>query len=427
MAEVELIVELERARAVAGEWDALAVGCGMPMSSPGWMLSWFRHLAPAAAELRIVVVRDRGRVIGVVPLFVEGGRVAGGRSYRLLADDLGTVVGPVALPDREWEVAEAAARLLSTPELRPDSLELGPVPASSPWPMAFRERWPGWMRPLAYRRWKSAHFVSLQGGSFEVWFAERSGHFRSQSRRRLKRFEEAGGTFRLADARSVGADLGTFAKLHAGRWEGRGRSRLVVRGEGVIDALTEAADTLLADGRFRLLMLELDGRPICAQINLAAGGEVVGFSFGWDEHYRRLSPPLLGLLHVIEDSCARGERRIDLGWGGNPYKDRFATGTNAVICETLLPPGTQLARALPRALPAIVNDRARETTKRVLPDNQVARLRGLRARAARWRTRQRLSTLAERDRRAATDRTIPSDPAAPSPATRAADKVYQHG
>ncbi len=383
MADTELVVDLARAETMVGEWDALAVARGQPMSSPAWMLAWWRHVAPDSAELRIVSVRDRGRLIGLVPLYVDLARHSTARAYRLLAHDFASVLGPLAVADREWEVAEATASLLAVRELRPDRLDLGPVPMTSPWAVALRERWPGRMRPVAYRRVLPVPIISIQALPFDVWLAGRSAKLRNNARRRQRRFADAGGRYRLANRESIEADVQTFFALHAERWEGRGRSRLVVLGERVPQLLCEVGNALLAEERFRLLLLELDGEPICAHLCLAAGGEVVQFNFGWDERYRHLSPPLLALLSTVEDACARRERRVDLGWGGNQYKEPFASGRDAVAWETLLPPGAQLVAALPRALPGVAGWRARQMAKRVLSDPQLSRLRELRATVAR--------------------------------------------
>ena len=379
MADAELIVDLARADAVAGPWDALAVERGLPMSSPAWMLGWWRHFAPLSAELRIVVVRERGNVIGLVPLFVDPGRRATARLYRLLAYDFASVLSPLARSDREWEVAAATAELLAEPELCPERLELGPIPLSSSWATALRERWPGKLRPLAPRRLETTAIVDIRDRSFEQWLADRGGRFRHNLLRRRRQFERAEGTYRFADARSMATDVRTFTDLHARRWRDHGSSRLVPHGDRVPAFLGEVAEALPAPARLRLLVLELEGQPICANLFMAGGGEVITFNQGWDERHRRLSPTLLAMLHTIEDACARDERRLDLGWGGNPYKQPFADGIDAVTWNTLLPPGRQLARALPRALPAIARWRARETVKRVLPERELARLRDLRA------------------------------------------------
>lgn len=377
----ELVCDVGRAEALAPEWDALAVGCGAPTSCPAWMLAWWRHLAPSSAALRLISVRRDGELIGVLPFYVDLASRSTERVYRLLADDFSPRVMPVGRPDCIWETAQAAAELLGRPELRPDRIELGPTPADTPWPVALRERWPEAIRPFAYRaELLMAPTIWLKHRSFDDWLAERGARFRANLRRYRRLFEEAGGTYRFATSTTIAADIDCFADLHARRWDGRD-SRLVATGDGLAPLLRDVAASLLAEHRLRLLMLELDGKPICADLWLAAGGEVSGINAGWDERYKRLSPPQLALAHTLEDACARGEHRLNLGWGTLDYKRKYTSGAFAISWEVLLPPGPQLARTMPRALPGIASRRLAATLKRALPEAHVSRLRAARARA----------------------------------------------
>jgi len=380
----QLICDVGHAEALAPEWDALAVGCGAPTSCPAWMLAWWRHLAPASAALRLIAVRRDGELIGVLPFYVDSASRSTERVYRLLADDFSPRVMPVGRPDRIWETAQAAAGLLGRPELRPDRIELGPTPADTPWPVALREGWPEAIRPFAYRgELLMAPTVWLKHRSFDDWLAERGPRFRANLRRYRRLFEEAGGTYRLATPATVAADIDTFAELHARRWDGRD-SRLVAAGDRLAPFLEDVAASLLAENRLRLLVLEIEGKPICADLWLAAGGELTGINAGWDERYKWLSPPQLALVHTLEDACARGDHRLNLGWGTLDYKRKYTSGAFAISWEVLLPPGPQLARTVPRALPAIAARRLAATVKRALPEAHVARLRAARARAADW-------------------------------------------
>ncbi|MGZ6564696.1 MAG: GNAT family N-acetyltransferase [Solirubrobacteraceae bacterium] len=291
----ELVCDVGRAEALASEWDALAVGCGAPTSCPAWMLAWWRHLAPSSAVLRLIAVRRDGELIGVLPFYVDLASRSTERVYRLLADDFSPRVMPVGRPDCIWEAAQAAAGLLGRPELRPDRIELGPTPAGAPWPVALRERWPGAIRPFAYRaELLMAPTIWLKDRSFDDWLSERGARFRANLRRYRRLFEEAGGTYRLVTPATVAADIDSFAELHARRWDGRD-SRLVAAGDRLAPFLEYVAASLLAEHRLRLLMLEVDGKPICADLWLAAGREVTGINAGWDERYKRLSPPQLAL------------------------------------------------------------------------------------------------------------------------------------
>jgi len=386
MSEAELICDLSRLEELSAEWDALAVRNAAPESGPAWMIGWWRHVAPRDAQLRVVAVHDRGQLIGIAPLYIDLGQPRLRRRHRLLASDFSACTTPLALHDRVWEVAEAVACTLMTTEPRPSALELAPLPATSPWVMALRERWPGHIRPLVYRAdLQEVPTISLHQESFDAWLQSRSSRFRGNCRRYRRLFEREGGTERMSTEDTVTADIATFARLHAARWEGIGSSRLVALGARLEQLFGEVASALLPDGRFRLLMLEIDGQPICADLWISAGGEVTGVNIGWDERFKHLSAPRLSMLSMIERGFRDSERRLSLGWGRVDYKRAFANGSDAATWEVLLPVGSQLPLALARAAPTVASRRALQSAKRLLPPDEVDRLRVLRKRISRAR------------------------------------------
>jgi CelD/BcsL family acetyltransferase involved in cellulose biosynthesis len=387
MSKVETVVELGALEELAPAWDALALAGSAPMSSPAWMLAWWRHLVPEHGELRTLIVRDRGEAIGIAPFYFTPPGRGEPLTYRLLAADISTSVSPLARPGREWEVAEAIAGALCEAEHRPDLLALAPMPLASPWTAALHERWPGRVRPRAFRYdVAEAPIVSLHEQSFVAWLATRSAKFRTKMRRLQRLFASEGGTMRLSDADTLGADIATFARLHTTRWEGKqGDSRLVALGSRFEAMLDDVGHALLTDDpqRFRLRLLEIAGETICAEVSIAGGGEIVGFNNGWDERFKRMSPPLLALLYDIEEGFACGDRRLQLGWGGNMYKQRFANGNDPVAWSLLLLPGRRLPLALAHAGPLLVSSWLRGSGKRMLTQRQISRLRPLTSRLPR--------------------------------------------
>jgi CelD/BcsL family acetyltransferase involved in cellulose biosynthesis len=185
----------------------------------------------------------------------------------------------------------------------------------------------------------------------------------------------------MATPETIHDDVRTFARLHAARWRGSDRSRLVALGDRLPLLLDEIAAGTGVGDRFRLWMLELDGAPICAYFTLAAGGCIIGVNGGWDERYRRLSAPRLAFLRAVEDGYARGEQVLDLGWGRLDHKQFHANGYSTVTWSVLLPTGPQLPRGLARVFPAVATRRARETAKRAIPPERLDRARELRERA----------------------------------------------
>jgi CelD/BcsL family acetyltransferase involved in cellulose biosynthesis len=380
MRETELVTDVERLAALAPEWDALAVACALPQMSPAWVLAWWRHVAPDGAVPRTVVVRNGEQVVGLAPFYVEPG--GGGRiDYRLPGIEIAARLAPLALPGREWEVAEAVSAALAHAEPRPDALRFEGIPLEGHWLAALQDGWPGPLRPPLWRTQVEGNpLLALEADSFDAWLAGRSSNFRGQMRRLRRRFAEAGGVSRLATRATLAADAAALTRLHAMRWEERGHSNLVDLGERFAAMVVDCGERLLADGRLALRVLELDGEPICAQLFVAAGGTVLFVNGGWDERHAILKPSLLCLLDAVQDAFDRGADRIDLGVGVQSYKLRFADGNAPLAWGILMAPGPRLPLTAVRTLPALAQARLRDGARRVLPEQRVEQLRAARRR-----------------------------------------------
>jgi CelD/BcsL family acetyltransferase involved in cellulose biosynthesis len=380
MLDAELIAEVEGLAAVAEEWDALAVAAALPQMGPAWLLAWWRHVAPPEALPRSIAVRDGGRLVGFAPYYVAadgGGRV----DYRLPGIEIAARLAPLALPGREWEVAEAVGHALAGAQPRPDALLFEGAPVDGHWQIALRERWPGPLRPPLWRTHvDGSPFVSLREDSFDAYMAGKSSNFRQQMRRLRRRFEQAGGVSRLATRESLPVDAAAFVRLHASRWDGRGHSNLVDLGERFAAMVVDAGEALLDDGRLALRVLELGGEPICAQLFVEAGGTVLFVNGGWDERHAALKPSLLCLLDAVEEAFALGVERFDLGVGVQSYKLRFADGGAQLAWGVLMTPGPHLPLTAARTVPALAQARLRDGARRVLSERQVDRLRSARRR-----------------------------------------------
>ena len=377
----ELVTAWQALEPLSSEWDALAVACDLPQMAPGVVLPWARHVAAADAQPRVVVVRDDDRLIGLAPFYVEPSARRARIDYRLPGIELCAGLAPLAVRGREWEVATAISAALAHATPQPDLIALEGVPADSVWVSALRARWPSAEPPLLRRyQLHGCPIVTLQEASFDAWLAGKSANFRGQMRRLRRKFAAAGGTTRLATGATLDDDVVTFARLHAARWERRGRSSLAQLGERLPAMLADVGRALLPSARFRLRMLELEGEPISAQLFLAAGSAVLYVNGGWDVRHAALKPSMLGLLDTVEETFATGERRIDLGVGEQPYKQRFADGTDRLCWSILMPPGPRRALTRVHTAPMLTRYALRSAVKRTLSASQVERLRALRAR-----------------------------------------------
>jgi CelD/BcsL family acetyltransferase involved in cellulose biosynthesis len=380
----EPIVDLDSLADITPAWDRLAAANGRPQMTPAWVTSWWRHLAPSGTEPRFVVVREGEEIVAVAPFFVEaagGGRV----DYRIPNIQTCAGLSPLAVPGREGEVATTIAAVLSTGMTpRPDLVAFEGVPADSPWPDALRAGWPGRMRP-PLRRYTThpSPAIAMREETFEDWLAGKSSNFRQQMRRARKKFAKAGGSSRKSTAATLAADVETFVRLHAARWQSKpGESNLVAFGDRLAPMLEDVGSEMGADG-FRLHLLEMNGEPVAALIFLAAGGRPLYLNCGWDERFAQFKPAMLALLDAVEESFELGDTRIDLGLGRESYKLRFADDDSPVAWTILLTPGSRLPLTAARMAPTLGRAAARNVAKERLSEESLDRLRSVRKRIRR--------------------------------------------
>jgi CelD/BcsL family acetyltransferase involved in cellulose biosynthesis len=370
----ELLDSLEAVEPTVAEWDALAVEAQRPYSAPAWLLAWWRHAAPGDPLLRVVIVRDGDRVVGVAPMFAA--RWRGLWAYSLLGTHTTWRIEPLAAAGREDEVARAVCQALSTARPYPDLIHLEGVPANSPWPGRMRHHWPS--RP-AWRHDRPvtpAPTLALAADDLDGWLKGKSSNFRQQMRRMRRKLDKEGAVFRIAETpEEIDRDVAEFVRLHNARWDWRGGSMSLT--PGTDSMLRDAGRALVASGRFRLVSIEVDGKVINAQLHVAAGGEVSYWNGGFDDAYGQFKPSFVGLLHAIGDALERGDHRFDLGPGAQEYKYRLADGEDLLERVTLIPPGPRYIAA--RALWAPIHLRY-GVTNRMTPEHK-KRLRELLGRA----------------------------------------------
>jgi CelD/BcsL family acetyltransferase involved in cellulose biosynthesis len=315
-------------------WDALAVATARPYCAPGWMLAWWEHMRPAQTDLRVILVADGDRLLGVAPFFLHHGR-AGRRDARVLCAGHSHRLDLPAV-DRPATAAAVASTLVAE---RPSLVSLEGFEAGSDWPALVRRAWPGRRAPASRTLARQpTPIVSLDPAGHGAWLAAQSKNFRKKTGQARRRLEQEGGRVELAADR--GAAIDAFARLHAERWEGRGGSSLA---PGPTGAMLRAAAARLPEDRLRLWTVRVGSEIAAVQVFVAAGGEVANWNGGWDERHARVQPPLLALLAAMDDAAARGEHRIDMGGGDDHYKQRFADDSLAleIASTVLLPAGVR--------------------------------------------------------------------------------------
>lgn len=354
---------LESVEALAplrAEWDRLAVDAGRPFSAPAWVLAWWECLRPPSAEMRVIAVLRGEELVGILPLLAVRHR------YRPIGSDL-AAVELLAKPGLEREVGRAIADAMASLQPRLMTIVLQAHDDSSEWAELLGSEWParrGVWQQLMSR--VDVPGIDLGGDDFEAWIGAKSSSFRREARRKAKRLDEAGGSFRFATEATLERDVDEFLRLHRARLSGRGSS---LEGDGVDRMLLAVGRELLPFDRFRLLLLEVDDKAIGAQVIVAAGVEASAWNSGFDAEYAKLSPSMQCILHAVGDAFECGQRTMSLGPGAQAYKDRLADASVDLVSHTLVPRGRGYVRARSRLAAASASRAARRGIGRAVPQS----------------------------------------------------------
>ncbi len=375
MASVRVIEDLAEAQALAPQWDALAVESSLPLCAPGWMLSWWRHVAAPGSALRIIAVCDAGELVALAPWFVQTG--GGGRTdIRFLGAELSDRVDVLCAAGREREVAGELRRTVARLQPRPDLIAFEAVPIGSRWT---RRLAAGSRGRMLFDRYRNSSYpapaATLPAGPPEAWLQASSSHFRAQMRKLRRKLEAQGGTVRhVRDPAEAQRALDVLLSLHARRWERRHRGLSNLARPGVAEMLQDAAVALGPD-RLRLWVAEIGGELISVQLLLAAGGTLKAWNGGWSEDHAKLQPSMLTTLAALEDAISRGQRRLDLGVGEHPYKMRFADCEDTLTWGGLVVHNRRWLRTRAELAPRVLRYRAKQLVEQ-LPAPVAERLAG---------------------------------------------------
>ncbi len=306
---VDEVADLAPLRA---EWSALcdAALSTTPFQRPEWLLPWCRAFPPA--EPRSLVLRDAGRLVGLLPLF----RYRNGRERTLalagagLSDDLDLI----ALPGREGDVGSALVDHLAG-DAGWDVCDWEQLPAGSPL-LALRAP-AGWADEVSPG--DPCPVLRLPERVEDLPSAVRTRQLANLRKYRRKAAEI--GTLCLETAAGAGFDaaFATLLDLHRARWAGRGGAGQLGRPE-MPGFLAAAAAGFAARGALALHLLTLDGRPIAGFLGFRERETLYAYLQGSDPACETLSPGVLLLGAVIEESIARGLRALDFLRGLEPYK-----------------------------------------------------------------------------------------------------------
>ena len=302
----------------AEDWRALAARAIEPNAfyEPAFALA----AAPVfGRHVEVFLVRTRQtptRLVGLFPCMIErrygiAPRVLGGWSHPF---------APLGTPFVDRDLAEAAIAAwldhVTRDRTMPSLVMLPKLAVEGPFVAALD-------RVLSRRAAPQAEFglhrrALLAPGDDRADYLARSlrAKHRKELPRRRRRLAEAGiVSHDVASADpDILASLECFFAIEASGWKGRAGTAAVQRDE-LRDFFRAAISGLVREGKARVDLMRLDGKPIAATVALKSGDMMFGWKTAYDEAYAKYSPGALLMLDLSEailadagitamDSCA---------------------------------------------------------------------------------------------------------------------------
>jgi CelD/BcsL family acetyltransferase involved in cellulose biosynthesis len=321
--EVKHAEELPRYR---DEWQDLLSRADRPLlfQTYEWMTSWLESFWKDRA-LAFLFLRDGQRLDGLAPLLEdEQGEFSCSGSVVLPADGDFAIRGDILCAGDRAAVLDSVVRhlratrrgvRLTLKHLQTDSALLTELSS-----VAARNRLGTFQR----RAWTSP-MVRFEGG-WETYLGSRSGHLRSELRRKNRRIEAAGTVACVTACTPAEAEraLDDVLAIERRSWKQPLGSSLAFRPTEE-RFLRKLARRCAESGWLRLYFLHLDSRPVAYLYGFVFGNEYYAFATSFDESYRELSPGTVLFERVLRDSCERGLQVFDFLGGETRWKSEIAT------------------------------------------------------------------------------------------------------
>lgn len=343
-------------------WNALWPGT--PQASFFHTFDWFatqwKHFQGRDRDYRAVVVRSAGEVIGIVPLCVRTEQNHLGR-IRVLTyplDNWGAWYGPIG--PNQAATMRVAAHALARQARDWDLLELRWIDAQQADRSAAAAALRAAGLPARMSPYDATSVIDLPA-TWDEYLASRTNKFRHEIRRQLRVMDSIG-EIELERHRPASAACGDgqprwdlydeCLQLAEKSWQGRSQSGNTMSHASVRDFLVDAHAAAARLGLVDMAVLRVNGQPAAFSYNYHHDGVVTGLRTGYDESVSDRGLGRTLLIHVIRDSCERGDRMIDLGVGDSAYKRRFRTRVLPSSRVTHYPPlalwsqGVRLSRWL---------------------------------------------------------------------------------
>jgi len=286
-------------------WQALASAAVEPNAfyEPGLLLPALRHLAKPG-EIQVLLLfagDDPSTLCGLFPIHrrrLSG--VLGLTVAQLWKHQQAFFTAPLLQPGFEMACWKAVFEWLRSARSGSSLLELTWFPGDGPAYHSLMDYLETARRPRFVRE-QQTRAVLRPGLCPKQYLESAVSSSRRKKLRRLERELRTCGSveFRaLQPSDDVAAWVDRFLAMEALGWKGQAGTALACCPDER-EFFLAAAASMFAQGRFRMLSAELDGRPIAMQCDFLTGDGGFSYKIAFDETYARYSPGMLLELENI--------------------------------------------------------------------------------------------------------------------------------
>jgi CelD/BcsL family acetyltransferase involved in cellulose biosynthesis len=356
MLQVIVIRDLESFDALHAEWPQLlsrSRSNSITLTWP-WLRTWW-EIYQDTRSLRVITVRDDGRLIGAAPLLARDVpsshyRVLPFRRFELLASGeapadqiCSDYIDWIAESGREAEVVGAVVGCLCTELSREwEELCLPDVSAESPNL--------GCIASEAGRRGLSVETLKREPcsvcrlpASWAEFLDGLGSGLRYKIRRGLREFERQGGSYQVvSSAGELPEAVRILVALHQQRWTAKGRAG-AFRSERRRRFHETLMPLALEQGWLRLGILRVKDEPIGAIYNFRYAGKIAFYQSGITvPQNNHLRPGLIMHGLEIQSAIEAGCTEYDfLKRGHSDYKDAWTSETRDLLFVRIAKPGVK--------------------------------------------------------------------------------------